>query len=123
MRPMLTALSDVQVQNLHKRYNVKGAVFRAINDVTLDFEANKIVALLGPSGSGKTTLLRLIAGLESVTDGHIFFAGMGHCLLHARAALMSAAFSCSLYCVPRICDRLYTARLCRTVSDIFHYQQ
>ena len=31
------------------------------------------MALLGPSGSGKTTLLRMIAGLEEVTGGQIFF--------------------------------------------------
>src|SRR5262249_34858993 len=31
------------------------------------------VVLVGPSGSGKTTLLRIIAGLESVTSGDVFF--------------------------------------------------
>jgi len=64
-----------QVQNLYKNYYVKDTVFKAVQDVTLDFPANQIIALLGPSGSGKTTLLRLIAGLESVTDGQIFFGG------------------------------------------------
>ena len=65
----------VQVQNLYKNYHVKDTVFKAVQDATVDFPANKIIALLGPSGSGKTTLLRLIAGLESVTDGQIFFGG------------------------------------------------
>lgn len=65
----------MQVQNLYKNYYVKDTVFKAVQDVTLDFPANQIIALLGPSGSGKTTLLRLIAGLESVTDGQIFFGG------------------------------------------------
>ena len=63
------------MQNLYKNYYVKNTVFKAVQDVTLDFPANQIIALLGPSGSGKTTLLRLIAGLESVTDGQIFFGG------------------------------------------------
>lgn len=64
-----------QVQNLCKEYQVKDTVFTAVQDATLDFPANQIIALLGPSGSGKTTLLRLIAGLESVTRGQIFFGG------------------------------------------------
>ncbi|KAL0044447.1 hypothetical protein WJX82_007060 [Trebouxia sp. C0006] len=72
--PLETKLGiSVRVQNLYKNYYVKDTVFKAVQDVTLDFPANQIIALLGPSGSGKTTLLRLIAGLESVTDGQIFF--------------------------------------------------
>ena len=58
-----------------KDYKVKDKVFNAVQDVSTEFPANQIIALLGPSGSGKTTLLRLIAGLESVTGGHIFFEG------------------------------------------------
>lgn len=68
----------LQVQNLFKDYQVKDTVFKAVQDATLDFPANQIIALLGPSGSGKTTLLRLIAGLESVTSGQIFFGGKHH---------------------------------------------
>lgn len=72
--PLETKLGiSVRVQNLYKNYHVKDTVFKAVQDATVDFPANKIIALLGPSGSGKTTLLRLIAGLESVTDGQIFF--------------------------------------------------
>ena len=70
----------LQVQNLFKDYQVKDKVFKAVQDATLDFPANHIIALLGPSGSGKTTLLRLIAGLESVTQGQIFFGGKQHLL-------------------------------------------
>ena len=68
----------MQVQNLYKDYHVKktGTIFKAAQDINLEFPANKIIALLGPSGSGKTTLLRLIAGLEQVTSGRIFFGGM-----------------------------------------------
>ena len=44
-----------------------------LNNVHLELEKDKIACLLGPSGSGKTTLLKLIAGLEKVQKGNIFF--------------------------------------------------
>lgn len=43
--------------------------FTALDDVSIQFESGKLVALLGPSGSGKTTLLRILAGLE-IPDAH-----------------------------------------------------
>ncbi|MDK1494822.1 sulfate/molybdate ABC transporter ATP-binding protein [Sinorhizobium sp. 7-81] len=60
---------EVRVQNLCKEFGR----FPALVDVTLDIHSGELIALLGPSGSGKTTLLRLIAGLESPTEGMILF--------------------------------------------------
>lgn len=102
----LTCASILQVQNLYKSYTVKDSVFKAVQDATLDFPANKIIALLGPSGSGKTTLLRLIAGLESVTDGQIFFGGqrLTHILTRLSKSLppmrlVRWSTTCSFSCV------------------------
>lgn len=47
----------------------------AVNKVDIDIPEGSLVTLLGPSGCGKTTLLRMIAGLESPTDGDIFING------------------------------------------------
>jgi len=44
-----------------------------LRNINLELEKDKIACLLGPSGSGKTTLLKLIAGLEKVQKGKIFF--------------------------------------------------
>src|SRR5690242_10680426 len=57
----------LSVRSLTKRFGETAAV----EDVTLQLEAGKFLALLGPSGCGKTTLLRMIAGFEEPTAGTI----------------------------------------------------
>lgn len=47
----------------------------AVNNVDLDIPEGSLVTLLGPSGCGKTTLLRMIAGLETPTEGDIYIKG------------------------------------------------
>ena len=46
-----------------------------IQDVDLRIEDGEFAVFVGPSGCGKSTLLRMIAGLESVTDGEILIDG------------------------------------------------
>ena len=44
----------------------------AVRDLNLEIPANSFISLLGPSGCGKTTTLRMIAGLETPTEGEIW---------------------------------------------------
>jgi phosphate transport system ATP-binding protein len=43
--------------------------FRALTDVTMDFERNRVTALIGPSGCGKSTVLRLLNRMNDLIDG------------------------------------------------------
>ena len=43
----------------------------AVKDLDLNIDDAEFMVLVGPSGCGKTTALRMIAGLESITDGSI----------------------------------------------------
>ncbi|MEK6805574.1 MAG: sulfate/molybdate ABC transporter ATP-binding protein [Pseudomonadota bacterium] len=61
--------TEIKIRGVKKTF----AAFPALNGIDLDIAGGELIALLGPSGSGKTTLLRAIAGLETVTDGQIFF--------------------------------------------------
>lgn len=61
----------VKFRGIVKRF---GAV-TAVNNVDIDIPEGSLVTLLGPSGCGKTTLLRMIAGLESPSEGDIFING------------------------------------------------
>ncbi|MEU8223243.1 ABC transporter ATP-binding protein [Kribbella sp. NPDC048915] len=45
----------------------------AVDDLSLEIADGEFMVLLGPSGCGKTTLLRMIAGLEPVTSGTVWF--------------------------------------------------
>lgn len=42
-----------------------------IHGVDIDIANGEFFVLVGPSGCGKSTLLRMIAGLETITDGEV----------------------------------------------------
>jgi len=52
-----------------KNVNFFYGTFRALTDVTMDFEKNRVTALIGPSGCGKSTLLRLLNRMNDLIDG------------------------------------------------------
>jgi len=48
---------------------------RALDRVSFTAREGGVLTLLGPSGCGKSTLLRIVAGLESATEGRLFLGG------------------------------------------------
>jgi multiple sugar transport system ATP-binding protein len=61
-------VAEVQLKEVDKIY--EGDV-HAVQDLSLDVADGEFLVLVGPSGCGKTTALRMVAGLETITDGTI----------------------------------------------------
>ena len=66
----------IVLKNLTKRFpsrNKKGQDVIAVNNFNFEIPDGQLIGLLGPSGCGKSTTLNLISGLETPTEGRIFF--------------------------------------------------
>jgi iron(III) transport system ATP-binding protein len=80
-------MEAIRIENVRK---VFGGTVTALDGLDLEIGAGELFFLLGGSGCGKTTLLRCIAGLETPTDGKIFFGETDVTALapHKREAAM-----------------------------------
>ena len=58
-----------------KQFRVSGGQITAVDDVSVDFHAGKVLAVVGESGSGKSTLARMLLRLMPVTSGTITYNG------------------------------------------------
>jgi tungstate transport system ATP-binding protein len=70
----------MEIKGLYKSFGKS----EILNDINLDIEESKVLALIGPTGSGKTTLLRLIDLQDLPTRGSIFFHGGDICRLSSK---------------------------------------
>ena len=62
---------QVKLENIGKKY--EGREEFTLRHINLDIKSQDFCVILGPSGCGKSTLLRMIAGLNSVTEGELIF--------------------------------------------------
>jgi multiple sugar transport system ATP-binding protein len=61
-------MANVRLEGITRKFeNVT-----AIEDITFEVPDGQFWVLVGPSGCGKSTILRMIAGLESATDGNLY---------------------------------------------------
>jgi len=74
----------VRVSRVSKRFEQK----RVLTEVNLEVAEHELVVVVGRSGCGKSTLLRLPAGIEPVSEGHIFIDGVALNGLNSVARLM-----------------------------------
>jgi sn-glycerol 3-phosphate transport system ATP-binding protein len=65
-------VSAISVEHLSRWWGTT----RAVDDVSFEAAAGRMLVLLGPSGCGKSTTLRLIAGLEAATAGRVAIGGV-----------------------------------------------
>lgn len=61
----------VRLDNVGKKY--EGREKFTIRNINLDIASKDFCVILGPSGCGKSTLIRMIAGLNSITEGTLYF--------------------------------------------------
>ncbi|WP_163803729.1 dipeptide ABC transporter ATP-binding protein [Mycolicibacterium anyangense] len=77
--PAVAAKSVTKAFTVRRRWLDRSASqqskLQALRGVSLTVEHGESVALVGESGSGKSTLLRIIAGLDTPTEGEVELAG------------------------------------------------
>ncbi|WP_250514668.1 sn-glycerol-3-phosphate ABC transporter ATP-binding protein UgpC [Caballeronia sp. INDeC2] len=62
-------MAQIRLKNVSKRWSN----FVGVDNFDLTIGNEEFLVLLGPSGCGKTTTMRMIAGLEDITEGEIWF--------------------------------------------------
>lgn len=68
-------MSGLSLKNVFKIY---AGNIRAVTDFNLKVSDKEFFVLLGPKDSGKSTVLRMIAGLEDITEGSLYFGDTLH---------------------------------------------
>ncbi len=65
-------MASITLDDVTKRFGEGGEAVTAVDDVSLEIRDGEFIVFVGPSGSGKSTLMRIVAGLETQTEGDVF---------------------------------------------------
>ena len=68
-------MTIIEFKNVSKIYTIGENKLKALDNVSFTLEEGNFIVILGPSGAGKSTLLNLLGGLDSPSEGQIFFEG------------------------------------------------
>lgn len=63
----------IQVCDIEKYYGNGSNITKAVDRVSFEVEKGEFIGVMGASGSGKTTLLNMLATIDRVTAGHIYY--------------------------------------------------
>ena len=69
----MESMAELTLKNVVKQCSLAGP--RVVDNLNLEMRDGESIALLGPSGCGKSTTLRMVAGLESITEGQMLIGG------------------------------------------------
>jgi len=69
--PPITTVAARAVE-ASKIYGTGDTAVRALDSIDVEFPRAQYTAIMGPSGSGKSTLLHCLAGLDTLTSGHVY---------------------------------------------------
>ena len=109
----------LKIHNLTKRFGGLAAV----NNVSIEFEANKINAIIGPNGAGKSTFFNLVAGAMAPTEGRIEYQGMDitgmACDRIARLGIARTFQTTMLFDQSTVLDNLIVGHRLRTQSRLW----
>ncbi|MDL5360931.1 ABC transporter ATP-binding protein [Halalkalicoccus sp. NIPERK01] len=68
-------MAELILDHVTKYFDDDGERIVAVDDASIDIADGEFLVLVGPSGCGKSTTLRMIAGLETVSEGEIRLGG------------------------------------------------
>ena len=65
-------MAFIQISNLFKTYKTHSGDFTALNNLNLEIEKGKFIAIVGKSGAGKSTFVNMLTGVDQITSGEIW---------------------------------------------------
>lgn len=65
----------LEIRNVKKTFSMKDGDLEVLSNINLDIKDGEFISIVGVSGCGKSTLLKILAGLDTATEGEIVLDG------------------------------------------------
>lgn len=63
----------IRAVNISREFRLGEVTVRALNGLDFDVMEGELLVILGPSGSGKSTLLNILGGIETTSEGELWY--------------------------------------------------
>jgi ABC-type nitrate/sulfonate/bicarbonate transport system ATPase subunit len=81
--------AKIVVKNVSKNFVTDKATLQVVDNISLEVETGKFLAIIGPSGCGKSTLMKILCGFEHPDTGYVSIDGKPHNRPDSNAILIS----------------------------------